>query len=315
MENNEFLMKNFFHECINFFGNKFNVNKNKIQFITVTILVAICFIHTTSLIFIYLPAIVLYIANLTRLLITIFCIFSFYTWLNLIFGHRIKINDKKVFILFLIGIISEFCIQLFLFHVSASQMDLVVRNSIVSNIQIIAIVSLVCTLASYFLNFSLTKENIIYISLISSTRFFGSVYLSDVIPSSICSYFIYLCALGGILFSFIVKNSLMINDNLNLCNIEISFIKKSQENWYGLNGRLSNGIAKQLSKRNDRSILLRNETDSSNLENNVSDASINENLLKSNRIRRKLSNASLLNKRRTSLPTSIGQTKSEKVSF
>lgn len=308
-------MKNFFHECINFFGNKFNVNKNKIQFITVTILVAICFIHTTSLIFIYLPAIVLYIANLTRLLITIFCIFSFYTWLNLIFGHRIEINDKKVFILFLIGIISEFCIQLFLFHVSASQMDLVVRNSIVSNIQIIAIVSLVCTLASYFLNFSLTKENIIYIILISSTRFFGSVYLSDVIPSSICSYFIYLCALGGILFSFIVKNSLMINDNLNLCNIEISFIKKSQENWYGPNGRLSNGIAKQLSKRNDRSILLRNETDSSNLENNVSDASINENLLKSNRIRRKLSNASLLNKRRTSLPTSIGQTKSEKVSF
>ncbi|RNA15771.1 cGMP-inhibited 3 -5 -cyclic phosphodiesterase A [Brachionus plicatilis] len=308
----EFFTKKILAECKDFLDHKFELNRSNIQFMAVSILVAASLIHTASLTFIYLPAIVLYITNLTRLFMTVFCIFSFYTWLNLIFGHKIDLNDKKIFILFLIGIISEFCIQVFMFHVSTSEADLAIASTFLSNIRIVVIVSLFCTLISYYLNYSLTKENVIYILLISSTRFFGSVYLSDTIPSSICSYFIYLCALGGILFSFFIKNSLMINDNLNLCNIQISFTKKCHDNWNSLNCRLSNGVLKHASKRDEKCILLKNDTDSSNLENNVSDASFNENLLKSNRTRRKLSNSSLLNKRRTSLPTSIGQFKSDK---
>ena len=312
-DQNEFFLKKKFAACKRFVDIKLHQN-GSIQFIAVSVLVAIILIHITSLAFLYLPVIVLYIANLTRLFMTVFCIFSFYTWLNLVLGHKIDLNDKKVFILFLIGIMSEFSIQLFLFDVSIIRDDLVISNSFVVNIHIIVVVSLVCTLISYYLNYSLTKENVIYILLIISTRFVGSVYLTDIIPSSICSYFIYLCALGGILFSFFIKNSLMINDNLNLCNIQISFTKKSQESCNNFNGRISNGILKHQFKRDDRLNFSKNDTDSSNLENNASDTSFNENLLKSNRIRRKLSNSSLLARRRTSLPTSIGQIKPEKVS-
>lgn len=311
-EKYEFFRKKIFAECKDFLGIKQNQN-GSIQFIAASVLVAIILIHLTSLLFIYLPVIVLFIANLTHLLMTVFCIFSFYTWLNLVFGNKIDLNDRKIFILFLIGITSEFSIQLFLFDVSIIRKDLAITNSFVSNIHVIVIVSLVCSLISYYLNYSLTKENIVYIFLIISTRFVGSVYLEDIIPSSLCSYFIYLCALGGILFSFFIKNSLMINDNFSLCNIQISFTKKSQESSYNFNGRLSNGIVKNQFKRDDRFNSSKNDTDSSNLENNVSDTSFNENFLKSNRIRRKLSNSSLLARRRTSLPTSIGQIKSEKV--
>lgn len=180
-------------------------------------------------------SLILLLYNLIRLFMTIFCIFSFYTWSNLIYTHRLcgrlNLNDKKVYILFLSCLLSEFFIQFVTYNSSRHNMVLT-SNPIVENWKQVLVISSVCTLTSYYLNFRILKENVFLIVLFNLTRFYGSVQFSSVLPESISAYFTYICALAGILFAYYLNSTILtVSDNFGtLCNISIRISSKSLRN-------------------------------------------------------------------------------------
>lgn len=266
---------------------------------------------------------ILIIYNLISLLMSIICIISIFTWLNLIYG--IHLNESKIYLIFLTCFISEFMIQFIKYNnftsrnlytnnfVSTSSNNSLTfqmefnsnSNSIevmIENAQHVVIISILCVLI--FLYTNLNKRQYIYIILvICLTRFYGSIYLSKFIPNSTCSYFTYICALLGVLFSKYVEEYLAsLNNKLKATN------STTNNNNNNTNIQLTNSNAILSNKKNSCNGFLNINTAYSNLNISKSSNTSTNNLSKT---RRKLtggssssgSNSTLVFKRRTSLPT------------
>lgn len=145
-------------------------------------------------------------------------------------------------------------------------------------------------------NVTLTKYKyklVAFVLFICLVRFYGIVYLETILPESICAYFVYFCALAGILFShyiqFIISSRLLTASSSSSSSMMI-------DNFLAANGYFAH---------NDNGRMFKSLYETSNLSN----AGFNTRQQQHSKNSRNNSN---IFKRRTSLPTFL--TKFDKVS-
>jgi hypothetical protein len=156
--------------------------------------------------------------GLIHLFMTTFALIALYACFNLVFRNS-QLNDKRTLFLFITCFISEFFIQFTSYNLSINQTTTTTTTTnsdfveyqlrrvnapttqlLVESINHVIIIASVFTLASIYLNLKL-REKFLSILVVCLTRFYGTIYLSNVIPAAICSYYTYVCALIGILIS------------------------------------------------------------------------------------------------------------------
>jgi hypothetical protein len=171
--------------------------------------------------------------SLIQLFMTMFSVFSFYTWLTLIYGRYW--SDTGVYILFVTFSLSELIIQLIInnnnnFIISNQLRFTNIIHLTAKKAQYIFIF-VFCTIFTYLFNIVMTKLQIIlFVFAICVTRLYVSVYLFNIIPLSVNAYLTYVCALSGFLFShFITKLVNELNSN-KMIRIEINPDMNSNNN-------------------------------------------------------------------------------------
>jgi hypothetical protein len=170
--------------------------------------------------------------SLIQLFMTMFSVFSFYTWLTLIYGRYW--SDTGVYILFVTFSLSELIIQLIInnnnFMISNELRFTNIIHLTAQKAQYIFIF-VFCTIFTYLFNLVMTKLQIIlFVFAICVTRLYVSVYLFNIIPLSVNAYLTYVCALSGFLFShFITKLVNELNSN-KMIRIEINPDMNSNNN-------------------------------------------------------------------------------------
>lgn len=187
--------------------------------------------------------------NLIHLFMTTFALIALYACFNLVFGNS-QMNDKRTVFLFITCFISEFFIQFTAYNLSINQTSTTTKNGefveyqlrrintpttqfLVESINHVIIIASIFTLASIYLNLKLS-EKFLTILLVCLTRFYGTVYLSNVIPAAICSYYTYLCAFIGILISNYIQevvneSGTCIKQKLNAFETLLSLFDKNTE--------------------------------------------------------------------------------------
>ena len=311
-------------EKYNFYANMFVKNLTPLQQGLAYALVILSLMQCVNLLINYtFLLIILY--NLLSLLMTIFCIFSIFTWLHLYAGPYLNLNETHVYLIFLTCFISEFFIQFFTFNLkthlqttsatttsSFPSSTTTTTSSVngdeaskftfmVESFQQVVIISVTCSFTFFCSNIRQSQ----YASLvlvICLTRFYGTVYLSFLLPLHVCPYLTYFCALSGILFSKYVEATF----NMSIINSTTSSCSNSNNNN---NTQKSTGINNKTDGKSQRAnyFCSRCNANLSLLSKSVNMST--SNLNKSNR--RKLtsssissnSNSTLVFKRRSSLPT------------
>lgn len=119
----------------------------------------------------------------------------------------------------------------------------------------------------YFCN--LEKKHLSFLALsFCITRFFGHVYLEDTIPNETITYFSYLCAFSGCLFSHFIKKSLEElsyekTNSQTLCNNRSILIKN------GFDSNLNSNDKKSITRNNMRRKTFYYNTNSSTAPSNL----------------------------------------------
>jgi hypothetical protein len=172
--------------------------------------------------------------NLIRLFMTIFCIVSLYTFVHLMYGKHLNLTDKNVYLLFFTCFFSEFLTQ---FLVLSQHRDITVARvaseadsqtdspsdtnnisssadntsepalNFLASVQHFLVIGLVFAAINYYSS-STFRKNVWLVLLIGTTRFYGSVAFSAILPQSLCVYFTYVCAISGVFFSIYLNNIL-----------------------------------------------------------------------------------------------------------
>jgi hypothetical protein len=222
-----------------------------------------------------------------QMLVVIFCIFSFYTWLTIVYGK--DWSDSSIYFFFLTCFLSELIIQLVTSRNTHVQKPNHLAYSNVINlaneIAQFVFILVVGTITNFFFTSKLT-ESFFFVMSICGARLLGSIYLFEMIPWSFNAYFIYFCSLSGVLFSHYVRRI------LNEINPNFKLFSQNQ----------SNG---KIDMTNDDSFI--------KCASNISNALFNGQANKTIKLKRKFNMNSIDSfKRRTSLPTI--PLKSDKVS-
>lgn len=147
--------------------------------------------------------------NLIRLLMTIFCIVSFHTWLHIMYGSVLNLTEKNVYFLFVTCLLGELCTQIYK-RTGATEETIegsVDLNESFQGTEHVLVVAFLF-LATNYVSYGRFKENSCLVLALSLTRLYGAVAFSAILPHAICVYFTYICALVGILFSFYLNNLL-----------------------------------------------------------------------------------------------------------
>lgn len=174
---------------------------------------------------------ILAIFNVVRFFMTFLCIFSFYTWLMLIYGKNW--SDTTIYILFLISFSSEFLSQWFFYNNTINVNNNMKDNELnanesmeedysylTHNAHCTMMMGCLCTFLIYLSNFYRRVENsFIFMLTTCLIRFYGSIYFSNVVPVAVSAYFSYVCAFCGCVFSHHVNKHLKKSDsNSNIIN-------------------------------------------------------------------------------------------------
>ena len=144
--------------------------------------------------------------------------FSLFTWFGLINGKYW--SDTNVYLIFLTCFTSEFLIQFIVFHTrNKNDPSKYIDNSnlLIENFYNLIVIGLLCVLVNFFQGAKF-NENFLFIICICLTRFYSMCSFVNVIPYTICAYFSYLCAFGGILFSHFLRYGLNLFNNKNTKN-------------------------------------------------------------------------------------------------
>ena len=210
--------RKFYDKSIAFFNNL-----NKYELGIFMALVVLCSIQILFILM-SLTNFLLLTFNLLRVLMTIFCLFSIYTWLSIIYGSYW--SESSIYLTFFTCFLSEFFIQFvthnlkhshndqplsqiqqqqqqaaydessyFSFIFAPSRIDESNYDNVDSKLRLdnllltdnarhVLLIGTLCILISLISNFKL-RENILLILVICLTRLYGSIYFSSFMPFSI----------------------------------------------------------------------------------------------------------------------------------
>jgi hypothetical protein len=256
-------------------------NLNQFQIGVLSTLFTMISIQIFYSIFVTSPNLLQFLFHFFQMLVIVFCIFSLYTWLTIVYGK--DWSDTSIYFFFLSCFVCEFTIQL----VSSSNILIQKTNhteweysnfiNLANEIAQYVFILVMGTITNYFFN-SKQIENFVFVLSICGVRLLGSIYLFEIIPWSFNAYFVYFCSLSGVLFSHYIRRIL---DEIN------PYLKSSNQNQF---------INKKINVMTGNNYL--------KCASNVSNALSNGQANKTNKIKRKLNINSIDSfKRRTSLPT------------
>ena len=242
MNDEQFLhlrLKQILREKLDVYSNAFQKNLTPFQQGVAYALIILFLVQWTSLLLNYTFMLTIFY-NLLNLFMTIFCIFSFFTWLNLFAGQYLSLNETHVYLLFSTCFISEFFIQFFTFNFKSILYESISNRTltrtegsphptsaspsfelIVETFYQVIITSLTCLFTFFYSNIK-PNQYTLFLLFICLMRFYATIYLSHLIPLQVCSYLTYFCALAGIIFSKYIEANFSFVSSLSSNNNVIS---------------------------------------------------------------------------------------------
>jgi hypothetical protein len=248
--------------------------------------------------------------NLISHLMTICGIVLVYLIVYQLYGAQVSLNDENVGILFLVCLLSEFVSQCLVLDDKFTEGDF-------QSMQHYTASALIFT-AINFHSGSTFRKNLWLTLLIGTTRFYGSVFFTALLPQLLCVYFTYGFAFGGVLLSIFLKHIESSTDNKSDSTLTAAQLAENETSGGGIRG-LAKSSSRYLRSFFDLksvgsadSVVAVTTTPSSatvTITTTGADDSSSHfelssvNKLSSKSKRTKLSKEALLSRRRTSLPT------------